>query len=207
MEEMNCKAFPVYPPSSVAPLPTTAAGRAKQEAMASETDHGEALAGAHARYNPHITAIPLLLAPRCLLRPRAHLTSVVARSLQCCREQREDSSGADGGAARGGADRQVQVAPHSQPPDFPPCCPCHAVRSHATAASPLAPPPLAVLVQISVDADGALDRGQDQRGVRRVLRRHAGPRAARRELRRDAQAAARAAAGVPQPALHAAGWG
>ena len=66
------KAFPVYPPSSVAPLPTTAAARAKQEAMASETDHGEALAGAHARYNPHITAIPLLLAPRCLLRPRAH---------------------------------------------------------------------------------------------------------------------------------------
>ena len=43
------------------------AARAKQEAMASETDHGEALAGAHARYNPHTTAIPLLLAPRCLL--------------------------------------------------------------------------------------------------------------------------------------------
>ena len=63
------QAVPVYPPLSVAPLrlPTTAAARAKQEAMASETDHGEALAGAHARYNPHITAIPLLLAPRCLL--------------------------------------------------------------------------------------------------------------------------------------------
>ena len=45
-------------------LPTTAAARAKQEAMASETDHGEALAGAHARCNPHTTAIPLLIAPR-----------------------------------------------------------------------------------------------------------------------------------------------
>ena len=35
----------------------------------------------------------------------------------------------------------MQVAPHSQPPDFPPCCPCHAVRPCALphAASPLAP--------------------------------------------------------------------
>ena len=55
---------PVYPPSIVAPRPNHRAARAKQEAMASETDHGEALAGAHARCNPHTTAIPLLIAPR-----------------------------------------------------------------------------------------------------------------------------------------------
>ena len=62
-----CAAVPVYPPLRAPPANHRGGPRAKQEAMASETDHGEALAGAHARYNPHTTAIPLLLAPRCLL--------------------------------------------------------------------------------------------------------------------------------------------